>query len=75
MKPISEEASGILKTIKSSLPENTEDPFEKVLFYGYILEALEYMRDEEINRIHEAINRIQTEKYNSMVYKLLSPKK
>ena len=68
MKPISEEASGILKTIKSSLPENTEDPFEKVLFYGYILEALEYMRDEEINRI-------QTEKIKSMVYKLLIPTK
>ena len=33
-----------------------------------MLEALEYMRDEEIKRI-------QTEKIKSMVYKLLIPKK
>ncbi len=75
MKPISEEASGILKTIRSSLPENTEDPFEKVLFYGYILEALEYMRDEYTYMRDEEIKRIQTEKLKSRVYKLLIPKK
>lgn len=73
MTQLSPEAVSFLEELKELIPPDPEDPFEKVYYWEYLLEALDALLKEYSQKKDWEIQRIQEENITSRNYVLQTP--
>lgn len=73
MKHLSPEATYLLEDIKNLLPNDPDDPYEKVLYWEYLLEVLTALQEEYIAKKEQEIQHIQQDGITSTSYVLEVP--